>query len=118
MKNIRVATVQIEHAAGDKQANLDKIVSFVKQAARQDVEIAIFPECCITGYWFLRNLSREELTELAEPVFDGPSSQALLSLAKEHGMTIGAGLVEFDALITRAEAPYPADQIVDRSHEG
>jgi len=94
MKDIRVASVQFEHATGDKQKNLNKIRSFVRQAAEQDVEIIVFPECCITGYWYLRHLTREQLTELAEPVFDGPSSQALGSLAREHNMTVGAGLVE------------------------
>ncbi len=94
MNNIRVAAVQLEHAPGNKRANLDKIVDFVEQAEHQGVEIVTFPECSITGYWFLRHLSREELTDLAEPVFDGPSSQALLSMAREYRMTIGAGLVE------------------------
>lgn len=94
MENVRVAAVQLEHAAGDKRANLDKIVGFVEQAAHQGVGIVTFPECCITGYWFLRHLSREELIDLAEPVFDGPSSQAILGMAKEYKMTIGAGLVE------------------------
>lgn len=94
MNNIRVAAVQLEHAPGNKRANLDKIVDFVEQAEHQGVEIVTFPECCITGYWFLRHLSREELTDLAEPVFDGPSSQALLGMAREYRMTIGAGLVE------------------------
>ena len=61
MENVRVAAVQLEHAAGNKRANLDKIVGFVEQAAHQGVGIVTFPECCITGYWFLRNLSREEL---------------------------------------------------------
>jgi len=94
MRGIRVASVQFEHAPGDKQANLSKIRSFVGEAARQSVEMIAFPECCITGYWHLRHLSWEELTELAEPVFGGPSSQALVLLAKRHNMTIGAGLVE------------------------
>ena len=93
-KNIRVAAVQFEHTSGDKGANWDKIRGFVNRAGQQGVEILAFPECCITGYWFLRHLSRDELLELAEPVFDGPSSQALLDLAKEHKMTVGAGLVE------------------------
>lgn len=96
MRNVRVASVQFEHAAGDKAANLAKIASFVKQASSQGVEIIAFPECCVTGYWFLRNLSRQDLLALAEPVPEGPSTQALLSLSKEHGMTIGAGLVEID----------------------
>jgi predicted amidohydrolase len=94
MKNIRVASVQFEHAAGDKQANFNKIRDFVEKAARQRVEMVAFPECCITGYWHLRRLSREELTALAEPVFDGLSSQTLVSLAKAYKMTIGAGLIE------------------------
>ena len=94
MKTIRVASVQFEHAAGDKKAKLSQIADFVKQAAGQGVELIVFPECCITGYLFLRKLNREQLLALAEPVFDGPSSQALMALAKEYDMTIGAGLVE------------------------
>lgn len=96
MQRIRVASVQFEHAAGDKAANLAKIEGFVRRAATQGVQLIVFPECCITGYWFLRDLSREELTALAEPVFDGPSSHALLDLAKRYHMTIGAGLIEID----------------------
>jgi predicted amidohydrolase len=94
MRKIRAAAVQFEHASGDKETNLAKIEGFVWRAATQGVQLIIFPECCITGYWFLRNLSREELKILAEPVPGGPSSQALMNLAKQHRMTIGAGLVE------------------------
>jgi N-carbamoylputrescine amidase len=94
MRNIRVAAVQYEHAPSDKSANLEKIRKFVVQAARHKVEIISFPECCITGYWHLRHLTREQLADVAEPVFDGPSSQALMSLAREYRMTIGAGLIE------------------------
>ena len=96
MQRIRVASVQFEHAAGDKAANLAKIEGFVRRAATQGVQLIVFPECGITGYWFLRDLSREELTALAEPVFDGPSSHALRDLAKRYDMTIGAGLIEID----------------------
>ncbi len=96
MRKIRVASVQIESAAGDKQANLAKIEDFVKRAAGQGAEIVVFPECCITGYWFLRNLSREQLQAVAEPVFAGPSSQALMRLARQYRVMIGAGLIESD----------------------
>jgi predicted amidohydrolase len=84
----------MEHAPGDKAANLRKIRGFAAQAAGQGVEMIAFPECCITGYWHLRHLSREDLTDLAEPVFEGPSAQALRALARDHQMTIGAGLIE------------------------
>jgi len=96
MRDIRVATVQFEHAPGDKHANLGKIRKFTAEAAGQGVEMIVFPECCITGYWFMRKLSRQELRDLAEPVPQGPSSQALRALAQESALTIGAGLVEVD----------------------
>ncbi len=97
MRNIRVAAVQFQHAPGDKSANLATIRRFVEQAAQQNVEIILFPECCISGYWHLRKLSRDELLELAEPVYDGPASQKLMELAKAHKMTVSAGLVERDS---------------------
>ncbi|MFQ6096545.1 MAG: nitrilase-related carbon-nitrogen hydrolase [Armatimonadota bacterium] len=94
MQDIRVASVQFEHAPADKRANFARIREFVEEAARRGVRIIAFPECCITGYWHLRRLSRDKLARLAEPVFDGESSQALAALARDHDMTIGAGLVE------------------------
>ena len=93
-RTLRVASVQFESAPGDKEANFRKIERFVERAARENVRMIVFPECCITGYWFIRNLSVRELSELAEPVFDGPSSRRLIRLARSFGMTIGAGLVE------------------------
>lgn len=96
MKKTRVASVQLEHASGDKESNLGKIRRFVKDASAEGAELVVFPECCITGYWHLRHLSREELAALAEPVPDGPSTKALIELARENDMTVGAGLVEID----------------------
>src|SRR5262245_62938881 len=96
MRNIRVAAVQFQHAPGDKNANLATIERFVAAAAAKKVEIIAFPECCISGYWHLRKLSRGELTALAEPLPDGPAAQRLLALSRQHGMTIGAGLIEYD----------------------
>ena len=68
MRDVRVAATQFEHTNGDKEANFAKIDRFVREASDTGVEIIIFPECCITGYWFLRHLSREELSVLAEPI--------------------------------------------------
>jgi predicted amidohydrolase len=94
VRNIRVGAVQFEHKPGARAANLDKIRSFAHRASQQNVEIVVFPECCITGYWHLRHLNRPQLEELAEKIPSGPSSQAVLALSRELGMTIGAGLIE------------------------
>ncbi|HEY9284188.1 MAG TPA: nitrilase family protein [Pyrinomonadaceae bacterium] len=94
MKNIRVASVQFQHAPGDKQFNLNKVRAFVERAAARGVELIAFPEMCVTGYWHVRNLPREQVDALAEPVPEGPSTETLLRLSQEHRMTIGAGLIE------------------------
>src|SRR5919107_4993714 len=96
-KKIRAASVQLQHAPGDKQANLEKIRGFVRAAAARGVELIAFPEMCVTGYWHVRNLPREAVEGLAEEFPSGPSTRALLSLSAEHSMTIGAGLIERDS---------------------
>ena len=93
-RTLRVASVQFESAPGNKDANFRKIEAFLERAARQNVRLIVFPECCLTGYWFIRNLSVDALAQMAEPIFDGPSSRRLVKLAKHYAMTIGAGLVE------------------------
>ena len=94
MNDIKAASVQFNHAPGDKKRNMEKIRAFVDSAAREKVDLLVFPEMCITGYWHVRKLSKPEIAALAEPVPSGPSSQALLSLASKHNMTVGAGLIE------------------------
>jgi predicted amidohydrolase len=94
MHDIKSAAVQFNHTAGDKAHNLGRVRAFVEAAHSKDVELLVFPEMCITGYWHVRKLSRAEVQSLAEPVPTGPSAQELLSLASSYGMTIGAGLIE------------------------
>jgi predicted amidohydrolase len=94
MRDVRVASVQLESVPGDKEANFEKVERFTGDAAGRGAAVVVFPECCLTGYWFLRHLTLPELARLAEPVPDGPSSARLLDLARRHGITVGAGLVE------------------------
>ncbi len=93
-RRLRAASVQMESAPADQQSNFQKIEAFVEMAAAQAVRLILFPECCLTGYWFIRNLTVEQLAALAEPVPDGPSTRRLVELARRHQLTIGAGLVE------------------------
>src|SRR6188472_4017528 len=95
-RTLRVGTVQLESSAGDKEANFRKIEAFARDAAARGVRLLVFPECCITGYWFIRKLSLEELAALAEPIADGASTRRLSELARELNITIGAGLIEGD----------------------
>lgn len=92
--HIRVASVQFESAPGDKEANFRKIEAFTAEAAAKGVKLVVFPEGCISGYWFVRNLTVEQLGALAEPIPSGPSTQRLIAIARRHGVTVGAGLFE------------------------
>jgi predicted amidohydrolase len=93
-RSLRSAAVQFESRQADKDANFKKMEHFIASAAVQGVRLIVFPECCITGYWFIRNLTVRELAAIAEPIPDGPSTQRLIALARKHGISIGAGLVE------------------------
>lgn len=84
----------MESAPANKDANFRTIEQFATEAAAQGVQLVVFPECAITGYWFIRRLTIEQLSALAEPVPAGPSTQRLRALARRLQLTIGAGLVE------------------------
>ena len=94
MRDLRVGAAQFEHRDGDKAHNLSRIDDLAGRAAQQGAEIVSFHECSVTGYTFLRHLDRPALVRLAEPVPDGPSTTALIEIARGHGAVIMAGLIE------------------------
>ena len=93
---VRAGAVQFTHRPSDKAYNLTRIRELTELAAGTGVQLLAFPEMCITGYWHVIPMGRSEIAALAEPVPDGPSTQALLALAKQHDIVIGAGLIESD----------------------
>lgn len=94
MNPLRAAAIQFNHRPGDKAFNLQRVREFVQQAASRRVDLAVFPEMCISGYWHVRNLSRPQIERLAEPIPDGPTTSELLCMAAKHAITVGAGLIE------------------------
>lgn len=91
---IRAATVQFQHRPGDKDYNFSRVAHFTKKAAAKKAAIVVFPEMCLSGYWHIRNLPRQQLLDLAEYVPGGPLSKKLGVLAKQSQLIIGAGLLE------------------------
>jgi len=96
MQDLTVAAVQFEPHPLDKSANLAIVERFAAGAAAAGVHLVSMPECCISGYMPLSELSRQQLVDIAEPVPDGPSTQRLVQIAAEHSLAVGAGLVERD----------------------
>jgi len=93
---LNIAAVQFEHRDGDKQYNLGRIRELTRAAAAKGAEVVSFHECSISAYSFVQPLSRPALTEIAEPVPDGPSVQELIDIARESNVHLLAGLFERD----------------------
>ena len=93
---LRAASVQFNHAPGDIAANLETVVRFSGEAKAAGADLVVFPEMCLTGYWHVRHLGRDEVAALAEPVPSGNCTRRLLELSSELGISIGAGLIEID----------------------
>src|SRR3954468_7502795 len=96
MRDIRVAAAQFEHRNGDKAYNLARIRDLTRRAVDQGAEIASFHECSISAYTFLQHLDRDQLAAVSERVPDGPSTRALIGIAREFGVVVMAGLIERD----------------------
>ncbi len=94
MRDILIAAAQFEARDADKDYNFGRIEALARQAVAQGAEIVSFHECCVPGYTFLQDLSREEIEHLAEPVPGGPSTQRLERLSRDVGAALLAGLVE------------------------
>jgi predicted amidohydrolase len=97
MRDIRIAAAQFEARDADKEYNLGRIEALARRAVGQGAEVVSFHECCICGYTFLQELTREQLEALAEEVPDGPSTQRLAALSKALGVPLLAGLIEKDS---------------------
>ena len=91
---MNIAVAQFEPKDGDKSYNLSIIRNLTKKAKTKGADLISFHEMSITAYTFTKNLSREELTELAEIVPTGKSTRELVKISSEFNMPILAGLVE------------------------
>jgi len=109
VRDIRIGAAQFENRNGDKEHNLAVMRRLAEQAAEGGAEAVSFHEACISAYSFVRNLNRNQLLDLAEPIPDGPSTASLIEMAADLGLTVLAGLVERD----EADTLYNAYVCVD-----
>jgi predicted amidohydrolase len=96
MNDLKIATAQFENSSGDKNFNLNLIEEITQKAAREGAQVVAFHECSITGYTFARQLSKEQMLELAEFIPEGPSIKRLQAIAAQNNVTVLAGLFEKD----------------------
>jgi predicted amidohydrolase len=97
MEKIKISVAQFEDKSGDKAYNLSVIDSLSQKAALQGSQAIAFHECSITGYYFARRLSKEQMLELAEYIPEGDSIKKLVAIAARYGISVLAGLFEKDS---------------------
>jgi predicted amidohydrolase len=96
MEKLKISSAQFENKSGDKDYNLSVIALLAERAASEGSKVIAFHECSITGYTFARNLSKEQMLDLAELIPDGPSIKRLTQIAEKYDISILAGLFEKD----------------------
>jgi predicted amidohydrolase len=96
MENLKISTAQFENRSGDKEFNLSRIENLAREASLSGSQVIAFHECSVTGYTFAMHLSKDEITDLAEFIPDGPSVQKLTEIASKHNIYVLAGLFEKD----------------------
>lgn len=93
-ENLNISVAQFQPKDGDKAYNLSIIRNLTKKAKLQGADLISFHEMSITAYTFTKDLNLEEITELAEEVPNGKSTQELINISTEFDIPILAGLVE------------------------
>ncbi|WP_299488368.1 nitrilase family protein [uncultured Allomuricauda sp.] len=94
MDELNIAVAQFQPKDGDKAYNLAVIENLTRKAKSRGADVISFHEMSITGYTFTKDLSYDEIVNLAESVPAGESIQALIRISKENDIAILAGLVE------------------------
>ena len=96
MKNLRISSAQFENRSGDKAYNLGVIEKLSQKASDEGSHVIAFHECSITGYTFARNLSKQQMLDLAEFIPNGESILRLTQIANDNNIVVLAGLFEKD----------------------
>ncbi|MEP4947310.1 MAG: nitrilase-related carbon-nitrogen hydrolase, partial [Flavobacteriaceae bacterium] len=94
MDKLNIAVAQFQPKDGDKTYNLSVIRKLTEKAKYMGADLISFHEMSITAYTFTKNLSLEEITNLAENVPNGKSTKDLIAISSDLNIPILAGLVE------------------------
>lgn len=88
----KIAGVQMDVLLGETRHNLERMVSFLEQTAKEGADLTIFPECALSGYCFE---SLDEARLFAETL-PGPTTATLTEQCAQFGAHIIFGLLESD----------------------
>lgn len=78
---IRISVAQFSPKLGDKEKNLEKITECLQMANKQNSDIVVFPELCLTG-----TLVFDFIDQLSESLDDSPSLKYIQNKCNESGV--------------------------------
>ncbi len=87
----RVACVQMDVKYGEKDANVSRITDAICSLATSQVDIAVFPECCVAGYCIESEDQRGEI----EVEIDSPEFLVIQATVDATGVIAIFGFSEF-----------------------
>ena len=90
---VRAALLQTEWT-GDKDSMIKKHEDYAHQAAEQGAQVMCFQEVFYSPYFC--QVQENEHFDDAEPIPDGPTTQAMQALAKETGMVLVLPMFEME----------------------
>ena len=90
---VRAALLQTEWS-GDKDSMIKKHEDYARQAAEQGAQVMCFQEVFYSPYFC--QVQENEHFDDAEPIPDGPTTQAMQALAKETGMVLVLPMFEME----------------------
>lgn len=86
----RIAAIQFDPHLADAAYNLRHIEDALARAVRAGVQLAVFPECAVSGYLYN---SLDEALAIAEPI-PGPASEQIARATAEFGVYAVVGMLE------------------------
>ncbi len=96
MSRLKIAGVQMDIRFADQVANLDKMRTMAVEAASQDAQLIVFPECTVSGYCFD---SLSEACQFAAPIENQTNDyiRSVQAIAEETRALIVFGFLEIEA---------------------
>lgn len=93
MDKLKVAAASVRNLIGQSDASIANMRRWGQLAADQGAELILFPELNVCGY-----IRAPIVRELAETV-PGPSTEKIIRLGDELGLTISFGIIEREQAI-------------------
>lgn len=90
MKDIKVTVAAMHSILSDPNENLKKVENACKTAHDNGARLILLPECMLTGH----GGHRPTMEKNAEPIPEGPLSQAVIKMSKDYDLCICVGINE------------------------